>query len=411
MSELRTRDVTEPDLPTILTLRARSFGPLRTDEQDWWRRVADETLGGRWLAVVDDSDSIVAAGRIRPYEQVWGGRPLPMGGVAGVYVEPAARGRGVATLLTRALIDRMGELGDVVSCLFPTTPALYRRSGYELGGVQTRTTYAAHLVRHLARSPGGSDAGLESDWVRIRSAGPDDAERLRRLACEARLRHTESGPMVPSAKAFRSMLERGDLICYVTEDGFVVYGLSDDSVTVEHLVADSAATASALWAVVGSGSAAAPTVHTYLDPHDPVALQLSGLPSTQVHQVPWMARVIDLAEAFDGRGFGRHLTASAQLVVEDPQATRNAGWWRLSVSRGAGAAELVDAEAALMEGPVTTGSGAAVARVGARGLAALWCGWTVSRLRQAGLVVDGDPDSDAALDAMFACTPHITEYF
>ena len=50
-------------------------------------------------------------------------------------------------------------------------------------------------------------------------------------------------------------------------------------------------------------------------------------------------------------------------------------------------------------------------RVEARGLAALWCGWSVSRLRQAGLATGGSPDGDAALDAVFACQPFITEYF
>jgi hypothetical protein len=35
----------------------------------------------------------------------------------------------------------------------------------------------------------------------------------------------------------------------------------------------------------------------------------------------------------------------------------------------------------------------------------------MSRLRQAGLVTGGNPDDDAALDAMFACSPFMTEYF
>ncbi len=119
---LHLRDVTEADLPEVLSLRNRAFGPLTTgDGGTWWERVAAETLGGRWLAVADESGALVGAGRIRPYEQAWGGQLLRMGGVAGVYVEPSARGQGVATALTRGLITRMGELGDVVSCLFPTT--------------------------------------------------------------------------------------------------------------------------------------------------------------------------------------------------------------------------------------------------------------------------------------------------
>ena len=120
---LHLRDVTPADLPALLSLRSRAFGPLGIGGDEWWERVAAETLDGRWLGVLDDEGDLVGAGRIRPYEQAWGGRHLQMGGVAGVYVEPSARGQGVATTLTRGLITRMGELGDLVSCLFPTRGA------------------------------------------------------------------------------------------------------------------------------------------------------------------------------------------------------------------------------------------------------------------------------------------------
>src|SRR6478672_6243182 len=157
MSELRTRDVVDTDLPAVLAIRNRSFGPLGTGGDVWWQRVSAETLGGRMIAVVDDSGTILGAGRIRPYEQAWGGRHLRMGGVAGVYVEPSARGRGVATTLTRALVTRMGELG----------------------GVQLRTTYAAHHLRELGTSQ--ADRGASRG---LRPATPQDAQTMHDLCRE-----------------------------------------------------------------------------------------------------------------------------------------------------------------------------------------------------------------------------------
>jgi predicted acetyltransferase len=305
----------------------------------------------------------------------------------------------VATALTRALITRMGELGDVVSCLFPTTAMLYRRSGYEIGGSQTRTTYAGHVLREL----GSAGAGRASSTKRsaIRPAAPDDAELMHELTRETQVRHGASGPMVPAAETFRGMLERDDLISYVVDDGFVVYDLSDGAVTVEHLVARSAESAAALWGVVGSGSSAAPTVHAYLDPRDPVTLVLGGMAATEVRQTAWMGRVVDLAAAFGARGFAAHTSLEAALVVDDPEAAANTGAWALSVAAGRGIATREQA----------AGADPAALRVGARGLSALWCGWSVSRLRQAGLATGGTPDGDAALDAVFAATPYITEYF
>jgi predicted acetyltransferase len=397
MSQLRTRDVVEADLPAILSIRNRSFGPLGIGGEDWWRRVSAETLGGRMLAVVDESDRVLGAGRIRPFEQAWGGRHLRMGGVAGVYVEPSARGAGVATTLTRALVTRMGELGDVVSCLFPTTATLYRRSGYEIGGTRTRTTYAGHLLRDVGSAGAGRSTGTGASVVR--PAKPDDAELMEGLTREAQVRHGASGPMVPSAETFRGMLERDELISYVADDGFVVYELSDGAVTVEHLVAGSVESAAALWGIVGSGSSAAPTVHTYLDPRDPVTLAVGGMAASEVRQTPWMGRVVDLTAAFGARGFAAHAAVEAALVVDDTEAPVNSGAWTLSVAAGRGTATCDEA------------ADASALRVGARGLSALWCGWSVSRLRQAGLASGGSPDGDAALDAVFASTPYITEYF
>lgn len=401
---LQLRDVVEADLPAVLSLRNRAFGPLGTSSTDWWGRVAAETLGGRWLAVVDDGE-LVGAGRIRPYEQVWGGRPLPMGGVAGVYVEPSARGRGVATTLTRGLITRMGELGDVVSCLYPTTVSLYRRSGYEVGGVQQRTTYAGPTLRALGSvgAASGSSSGSSTEAPRPRRARPDDAETVRRLLLDDAARHGRSGPMPPSVTSLRQAIERDELVVYVLPDGVVVYDHGDDALTVEHLAAATPAAATALWGLVGSGSSAAPIVHSYLDPRDPLTLLLEGLPTSEVRQVPWMARVIDLPAAFAGRGQPGHLTAEVDLVVDDVEAPANAGHWRLTVADGSGSATRLDPA----DVPPTTDP----ARVGARGLSALWCGWSTSRLRIAGLLAGGSPDDDAALDAAFAATPHLTEYF
>lgn len=419
MSELRTRDVVDADLPAVLSIRNRSFGPLHTGGEVWWQRVSEETLGGRMIAVVDESDRVLGAGRIRPYEQAWGGRHLQMGGVAGVYVEPSARGRGVATTLTRALVSRMGELGDVVSCLFPTTATLYRRSGYEIGGVQTRMTYAAHHLRDLgpARAGQAGQTGLAGS-TGLRPAVPGDAQQMHDLARRASARHGVSGPMVRSVAALTGMLERDELIAYVVDGGFVVYDLSEQAVTVEELVAVTPEAAATLWGVVGSGSSAAPTVHTFLDPRDPVTLVLGGLPAAEVQQVPWMARVVDLAAAFAGRGFGPHLSVEADLVVADSEAPANTGRWTLSVRGGGGTATRTDdtpgrgvAGSDMADANTSNGKSGGPLRVDARGLAALWCGWSVSRLRQAGLAGGGSPDGDAALDAVFACQPFITEYF
>ncbi len=440
MSELQVRDATEADLDAVLTIRSRSFGPLGPGGQGWWQRIATETAGGRMLVVVETDDTagaagagerVLGSGRIRPYQQVWGGRHLPMGGVAGVYVDPAARGRGVASLLGRALVQRMAELGDVVSCLYPTAPALYRGVGYEFGGAQTRFTYAADALRSL-RSAGAG--------VSVRAARPDDADRFEALARDHQQQHRLSGPMLTSAQTWREELADAEMIHYLADDGFVAYSLADGVLTVESLVARSPATAAALWSVVGSGSSAAPVVQAWLDPCDPVALTVGAPADAEVHTVPWMLRVVDLAGAVAARGFAPGLTASASVAVIDPDAPANTGTWVIAVSDGRGTAVLdqpstgptrtthpqssgqfrtaPDSPASQSSGHFRTAPGPAAASLDAepvrlepRGLAALWCGWTLPRLRQAGLATGGSPAADGALESIFAGQPFMTEYF
>jgi predicted acetyltransferase len=394
MADLRVRDVTESDLSSLLTLRERSFGPLRTGDETWWQQVTRSSLGGRALAVVDAAGTVLGTGRIHGYEQAWGGHHVRMGGIAGVYVEPSARGRGVASLLMRAAITRMQELGDVVSCLYPTTATLYRGVGYEVVATQPHQTYAAQSLRDL-RPVGGSPG--------VRTAGPGDAEQIHALLREHQGRHALSGPGLPTVESWRTQLEDRSRIHYLAEDGFVAYSLADDTLTVNQLVASAPATAAALWAVVGSGSSAAPTVRMYLDPRDPVRLTLGTLPLLDVSEHAWMLRVVDVAAAVAGRGFPSTLSATARLAVADPDSPAGDGLWEVEVERGAGSATRL--------GPAAYGADAGHASLGPRGLAALWSGWTMSRLRQAGLALGGSADQDAALDSVFACSPFMTEYF
>ncbi|EWS99951.1 GCN5 family acetyltransferase [Intrasporangium oryzae NRRL B-24470] len=423
MNELRTRDVVETDLPAVLSIRNRSFGPLGIGGHAWWRRVADETLGGRMLAVVDADDTILGAARIRPYEQAWGGRHLRMGGIAGVYVEPSARGRGVASLLMRAAVARMAELGDVVSCLFPTTATLYRGVGYEVGGVLSRRTYAAHALRDLRPA---------ADGVRPRPARPADAEHVHSLLRAHHERHALSGSTLHDVEWWRRQVADEGYLYYVADDGFVAYSLVEGSLTVHDLVAGSRATAAALWSVVGSGSSAAPVVRVEVEPRDPVGLTLGALPEEAVTEQPWMLRLVDLAPAMAARGFTPHVTATARLAVTDPDSPACDGTWEIAVTGGRGTATRVQGydaqttDALATEGsswsraaedrstgasPAAYGRDGEPAHVGPRGLAGLWCGWTMSRLRQAGLVTGGSAEGDRALDAIFAGTPSLSEYF
>lgn len=309
-----------------------------------------------------------------------------MGGVASVIVAPEERGRGVGRRLAAGLLDLMDGLP--LSALYPATAPVYRSVGYEHGGAQHWVTFPAEALRILAAGP-----------ARVRRAGPGDAAEvtglLRRLHASAR----DCGPIDRGEEFARGVLAEEHIFTYLADDGFLAYGWGDDDTefVVHRCVAGSEATARTLWALVGSGSSVAGTVRACVAPDDPVLWLLRDRSTEAVRRVSWMLRVLDAPAAIAARGFPAGLSAEITLVVGDGQRPGNAGAWRLSV--GCGRGELTRA--------VQTAGGV---RLGARGLAALYSGVPMARLRAAGLA-GGEEAADPFLDAAFAGTPFMLDYF
>src|SRR4051794_15158587 len=134
MADLEVRDLAAEHHDQALGVRLRSFGPLPAEASEWWRTHFERMIAARRALGVFAGAELVATARLHQYQQLWGGRALPMAGIAGVVVAPEWRGRGVARLLVTASIDRAIELGDVVSVLFPAVVTPYRRLGWEVAG-------------------------------------------------------------------------------------------------------------------------------------------------------------------------------------------------------------------------------------------------------------------------------------
>ncbi|MEV4009733.1 GNAT family N-acetyltransferase [Nonomuraea angiospora] len=380
---MEIRDLTPDDLDDVLDVRTRSFGPLPAADKENWRRVVRSMFGeGRYLGVFDGS-RLAGAARLRRFTQWWHGRPQPMAGVAGVTISPEDRGRGVGSLLMRAVVERATALGDAVSVLFPATTPIYRSIGYEHAGVQHKVTLSAEALRHLR--PSGQ--------VGLRRMGPDDAAEVMAVLHRVYAAARASGPISKDERTWRLWLENQDDFLYLAEDGFVVYRWRGDDIQVENLVAGSAETARALWSLVGSASSIARNVVAAVAPDDPVLWMLREWPSEEVRQARWMFRVLDVAAAVERRGFPAYVSCEAVVTVDDPLG--GGGSWRLEVAGGSGA--------------VTPVAGSGV-MLSVNGFSALYAGVPTATLRLSGLM-SGDDRYDEALDAAFAARPYMLDSF
>lgn len=329
---MKVRPLTDDDAESVGRLSQLTYGRLGGD--------LPTALHGQVYVGVDGLDGrLQGMARLRSYEQYWGGRAVPMGGVAAVAVHPDARGRGLARAMMRALLDLMVEAGQPVSTLFPTAAGIYRPLGWEVVGSQDSTVLQTSLLSR-ARS-------LDSQHVAVRAAGADDVSAIaamydeRGAATNGLLRRT--GPEFPDGP--QEVLEH-DLVALAENEygdavGYAAYSRgkgyrADSQLKVWELVARTGGAAAALTRSIGSWDSVAPTT-SWRGPTDELARLLpTSLPSATAVQ-PWMLRVVDAPAAVAARGYAADGEASFELV--DPDVTANGGTWQLSVRDGRGALE------------------------------------------------------------------------
>jgi predicted acetyltransferase len=413
---VEVRPVGPEDLEQELDLRIRAFGPLGGYRE---RIVADNLAliaHGQMLGAYE-GDRLLGSARYLDLRQWWHGRELRMAGVSGVKVAPEARGRGVATALMTELVSVMIELGYPISALYPSTPGMYRSLGWEFGGGFYRTEVAARALNSLLPAQSQAAGGDARLW----RAGPDDvAEAIATMG----LVFEASGDCGPTTfwvhDLGRDLAEDGQF-AYLADDGFLSYRFDGGrrAIEVSYLVAGSAATARALWGILGSNSTVTRTVAAFVGPRDPIGWLVKDRDLEVRVEKRWMLRVLDPVAAVAGRGFPVGVQLSAPLRLTDDLLPANSGDYTLTVADGTGSlVKLADSQAdrSLAGGSAAGGSATGGSRVGgplvigARGFAALFAGVPVGTLRVAGLA-SGDAAADALIGSAFACTPFMIDSF
>jgi predicted acetyltransferase len=381
------RDCGVDDLDAALDVRTRSFGPLSASSAEKWRAMQERAIGeGRLLAAYDGS-RLVATARITPFRQWWHGESMPMAGIGGVVVAPEYRGQGVGRELMVRVLGRALEHRYPLSALYPATVPPYRAVGWELAGRQHFVTVPGEAVRTVA--PGSP--------VTLRRVGPDDVDDV--LATVARLhaRHLDCGPIEWPAQDVAEWLGEDETFAYLADDGFLAYRWDgSDTLAIDVIVGGSEATVRSLWALVGSGSSVARSIRACVPPDDPVGLLTRDRAVTADKDVWWMLRIVDAAAAVAARGFPRGVEIEVPVTVADPLLSGNSGAWVVKVKDG--------------RGQLVPGSGGGL-ELTVNGLASLFAGMRVATLRRAGLATGGDQAADGLLDAAFAGTAFMLDYF
>jgi predicted acetyltransferase len=380
----------DDDLTPQLDLAQRAFGVLDPAARPGWlARTARAVAEGRFVAAFDGPRQVGGA-YYHDMRQWWGGRCLPMAGVAGVKIAPEVRGGGVGRRMVTELLRHIAARGYPLSALYPATVPIYRSLGWELAGGRHDAVVPTRSLRDLV-PPDPSLAQNGPAPRPLREATAADAAEVISVIGRAHRAARDCGPITWDAASIEQwMRDSPDAYRFLSEDSFISYQWEpgNQGLYAQCAVAATPEAARQQLTLLAGNSSTADTVGLRTAPHGPLWWLLRERDAKLIKRSQWMLRLVDARAAIEQRGFSAAVAGSVRIQIADEVLSGNAGSWTLTVEGGKG--QLERAEAA---------HGALA--LGARGLAALYAGAPVTTLRLAGLVAGGTPDDDAFLSAAF----------
>lgn len=365
---------------------------------------ADVPAVGRWLdragleqIRVAREGAEVVGGLIRiPMGQSFGGRFVPMVGLAGVGVRADRRRQGYGSEMLRQVLLEAWEAGVALSTLYASNQPLYRSVGYEQAG--------AHWEGSLVPR----DIGVREPPGRLTMAAPEadqaEIEKLYRAYALTRPGHLDRGPYVwgrlrsPSdgGTVFTALMwdDKDKLEAYVRyrqhhrPDGFHTLQITDTASRTSRGWRR-------IWSHLGDMSTMVREITLPTSPTDPLFVLLPHPYTKLVLKEPWMLRVVDPIAALEARGYPKGQPERVVLKVLDPlfgdqTLTLDVDGGRARVTRG----------------------GDPTAKVHVRGLSAMYTGYlSPYEVASIGLVEAGQRTL-AALQALFAGpAPWMRDFF
>lgn len=387
------RRATPADLDRVLTLVSQAFNIPRSSHEQIRQHLKLETI-----RVVESEGVIQATARALPFAHFFGGRSLPATGVAGVAVDPAARGKGLGTLLMHDLLGEIKASGSVISSLYPATAPLYKAAGYGFGAA--RTTWKVRLDRLPATRAPSLEPFTDADLEDVIAAYGAWAREHNGLVDRP---HEWWGARVLLAQNYepysRYLIREGGEVT-----GWIIYKLMENKeswksdITCRDLVWRTEAAARALLGFLALHRSTSEVAY-WTGP--PVESLQDLLPEDVIEHdgvFRSMIRLVDLPAAVEGRGYLPGVSTGVTIEVTDPVLTQNTGRWRIEIGGGKATCVPTDDEPG--------------ARLSIQSFAELWSNHMgVADLLRIGSM-HADRDAANALTAMFAGpSPWIADFF
>lgn len=287
------------------------------------------STGPQNYRVVKAGNRVLGGLGILSMGQWFGGKALPMAGLKALAVDPAHRGKGVASFLLKKTLEEISQWKCPLSALYPSTLSFYRKAGYERAGSRIAYKLSPQKLDRQNR-------GLE-----VREISPREYSKIYGLY-ERKARETNGNlnrhPLVwekilePRDQQVRSyLLMEGE-----TPQGYGVFSLEKRKSTllIRDMTLMTREAAAGLIHFLSCHKTTVKRVIWYGSPQEPLLHILWDFWEQIKGHLLWMIRIVHLREALSQRGYPRHLSGEIHLEIEDSLFEWNRGKWILEVQDG-----------------------------------------------------------------------------
>lgn len=331
------RPITAAELEEYVRLDAYAFGYEVTAEVV--ERYQTHYQTDRMLAAFVNGRMTAHLVILRWDMAINGGR-VAMGGIADVASWPEDRRQGHAAALLRAALERMRDERIGVSMLNPTFYALYQRYGWALAAERRRYRFRPADLRLLPRPPDGGSLERVAAFDQQTLASVYD--QLLPEANSALVRDDPTWAGRRESKPPLQVILRRDRAG--RPDGYILHRYpsrpantmrpADQEFDVRELVATTAAAYHALIDYLARHDLASRLTWSAA-PDDPLPSLLTDPAALEIATQPdFMLRVVEVAAAFERRGYLPGGPARLLLRVIDAAAPWNDGCWQIEVEAG-----------------------------------------------------------------------------
>lgn len=331
MSETITvRPITPADFDDVARIKVAGFGG---DEARQRANLEDNPRYNYTHVVAAElAGEMVGVATAFPAQMWLSGVPVQAGAVAGVTTLAQFRGRGAATQMMQALLERMRQEKTPLSILYPFSHAFYRRLGYG----------TASLVHVYRVAPGNLPPFPEAAAVRPFSA--EDLPAVRSLYrgqlswFDGRLARTNAWWEAIMARA----VERNEVQVVYDADGihgYLRYSVREQAggareLVISEMFSRDDAAYRGLWGYLAGQTAR--LIHYYAPPDEPLYQLLADPLAVDAANRGWvfndvytvtpgfMLRLVHLAEALTARFYPSDMLGEVVLKIDDPQLPANA---------------------------------------------------------------------------------------